>query len=67
MLSGNIRAATDGTVSHEAAKPALGEKEKTMSRRAYLFAVVSMLLPVGIASAQESYPIKDQIPLRPSG
>ena len=32
-----------------------------MIRRSYLFAVVPMLLHVGIASAQESYPIMDMI------
>lgn len=32
-----------------------------MNRRAYLFAVVPMLLYVGVASAQESYPIMDRL------
>jgi hypothetical protein len=32
-----------------------------MRKRSYLFALVSVLLPVGIASAQESYPIMERI------
>jgi ABC-type Fe2+-enterobactin transport system substrate-binding protein len=32
-----------------------------MMRRAYLVAFVSVLLPVGLASAQESYPIMEQV------
>jgi ABC-type Fe2+-enterobactin transport system substrate-binding protein len=36
-------------------------KETAMMRRAYLLAVVSVLLPVGLASAQESYPIMEQV------
>jgi hypothetical protein len=32
-----------------------------MLRRAYLLAFVSVLLPVGLASAQESYPIMEQV------
>lgn len=32
-----------------------------MIRRAYLFALISALLPIGIASAQESYPIMERV------
>ena len=32
-----------------------------MIRRLYLLAVVSVLLPVGLARAQESYPIMEQV------
>jgi hypothetical protein len=32
-----------------------------MMRRAYLVAFVSVLLPVGLASAQESYPIMEKV------
>ena len=32
-----------------------------MIRRLYLFALASVLLPVGIASAQESFPIMEKI------
>ena len=32
-----------------------------MIRRFYLLAVVSVLLPVGLASAQESYPIMERV------
>jgi hypothetical protein len=32
-----------------------------MMRRAYLLALVSVLLPVGLASAQESYPIMERV------
>jgi hypothetical protein len=36
-------------------------KEKAMIRRAYLLAFVAMLLPVGFASAQESFPIMEKV------
>jgi hypothetical protein len=36
-------------------------KEKAMMRRATLFACVSLLLHVGLASAQESYPIMERV------
>jgi hypothetical protein len=32
-----------------------------MLRRAYLLALVPLLLPVGLARAQESYPIMEQV------
>jgi hypothetical protein len=32
-----------------------------MIRRAYLLAFVSVLLPVGLARAQESYPIMERV------
>ena len=32
-----------------------------MIRRTLLWALVSVLLPVGLASAQESYPIMEQV------
>ena len=35
-------------------------KEKVMRKRSYLFVLVSVLLPVGIASAQD-YPILDRV------
>ena len=36
-------------------------KEKTMRKHSYLFALAFILLPVGIASAQESYPIMEKV------
>jgi electron transfer flavoprotein alpha/beta subunit len=36
-------------------------KEKTMRKRSYLFVLVPMLLSVGLANAQESYPIMEKI------
>src|SRR5215475_4410677 len=36
-------------------------KETAMIRRAYLLALVPLLLPVGMASAQGSYPIMEQV------
>ena len=36
-------------------------KEPVMIRRFFLLALVSVLLPVGLASAQESYPIMERV------
>jgi hypothetical protein len=36
-------------------------KETAMMRRAYLLAFVSVLLPIGLARAQESFPIMEQV------
>jgi len=58
---GHRRAAPAGTVHPAVATPALQEKEKAMSRRSSLFAITPILLHVGIASAQESYPIMEKI------
>ena len=37
-----------------------------MRRRASLFALVPVLLAVGLASAQESYPLMERFPSLPS-
>src|SRR5262245_1318496 len=39
-------------------------KETAMIRRTFLLALVSVLLPVGLAQAQESYPIMEQVAQR---
>src|SRR5262245_7309089 len=36
-------------------------KETAMIRRTFLLALVSVLLPVGLAQAQESYPIMEKV------